>query len=345
MLWPRPRNHADASYMNARSDEDLYESIRGGGRAVGRSSLMPAFSDRFDALQVWSIVAFLRTLAPPLPAAVPAHRQVREVETILSRERAERAGGREGARVVAHALEDDEGGVTGWVMYPEASGDGVSVGLGLAFDAEARLLGAETHRRVRLDRMPPDSVDRWLEQGAVGELPAAPQLAASIRAAIRKATAELRESIGQRPEDLAAAVAAWEGPPADEGTRLYRQSCASCHGATGRVLGPGVVDGPFLPRNFADGARMNALSDEYLAGVIARGGMHWNLSGSMPAFPSLSDAEVRLLVEKVRSFAVPRPDRPCPCSSRIGACAMVDIAGHCRCRGAHTTEDSCPHVH
>lgn len=339
-LWPRPRDHTDASYMNARTDDDLFQAIRGGGPEVGRSKLMPRWDDRFDALQIWALVAYVRTLAPAPPAEAGAG--VRDREAILSDDRLSRSGGGQ-RRAPVHAYLDAQGRVTGYATYPVAEIDGVRAGLTLTFDAEGRIAAVVSHRRIRVRGIPADAVDAWLAGAAKGSLPGATEVEHTLRATIEAAAPRLREALGQLADDEAAAEELLRNPPADPGTTLFLASCASCHGATGRVVGPRVVQGAFRPRNFADGERMNALSDEYLREVITNGGLHWNLSGSMPAFQSISAQDVDVLVEHVRSLAVPRPDRACPCSAREGKCSMVDIAGHCKCRGMHMTGEKCPH--
>lgn len=340
-LWPRPRDHTDASYMNARTDEDLFQAIRGGGPEVGRSKLMPRWDDRFDALQIWALVAYVRTLAPAPPARTGA--RVQDREAILSDERLSRAGSAV-RRAPVHAYVDDHERVTGYATYPVAEIQGVRAGLTLTFDAEKRLEAIVSHRRIRVRGITAGTVDAWLAGNAAGPLAGAPDVEHDLRTTIEAAVPRLREAVGQLAEDEAAAAMLLQNPPADGGTLLFLASCANCHGATGRVIGPRVVQGAFRPRNFADGERMNAFSDEYLREVIQNGGLHWNLSSSMPAFQSITTQEVDVLVEHVRALAVPRPDRPCPCSAREGKCSMVDIAGHCKCRGTHRTGERCPHA-
>lgn len=340
-IWPRPRDHTDASYMNARADQDLFLAINNGGPEVGRSRLMPRWDDRFDPLQVWALVAYVRTLAPAPPAAAEGAR-VLDREAVLSDERLARAGG--GPRVTTlHVLQDMQGRLRGYATYPVVELDGVRAGLTMTFDAEAAFVGVESHRRIRVRGIVAAAVDEWLAAGVHGRLAGAPRVERALRDCIESEKVRLREAIAQVADDEVAATALLRDPPKDKGTVLFLQACARCHGATGRLAGPGVVVEKFRPRNFANGERMNALSDSYLREVIEKGGLHWNLSGSMPSFGDLQEDDVRALVEHVRSLALPRPDRSCPCSSTPGKCGMVDVAGQCNCRGMHRTGEACPH--
>ncbi|HXG52930.1 MAG TPA: cytochrome c [candidate division Zixibacteria bacterium] len=45
-----------------RSDRYLFEIVRGGGEAVGKTRLMPPFAFQLSEQEVWDIVAYLRTL-------------------------------------------------------------------------------------------------------------------------------------------------------------------------------------------------------------------------------------------------------------------------------------------
>ena len=61
-LDPRPVNHRDAQFMNKRSDRELRDAIKGGGKAVGKSTLMPPWGNTFGEAQVRSLVSYLREL-------------------------------------------------------------------------------------------------------------------------------------------------------------------------------------------------------------------------------------------------------------------------------------------
>lgn len=94
-----------------------------------------------------------------------------------------------------------------------------------------------------------------------------------------------------------------------EGSKLYASHCSTCHGEKGK--GDGVAAGalPVKPRDHTDGAVMNALSDQFLAEIIAKGGGSVGKSSFMPAWGgSLNDKQIRALVTYIRTLAVPPYD-------------------------------------
>jgi mono/diheme cytochrome c family protein len=56
-LNPKPRNHTDGSYMNARTDEDLLGVIRDGKGA------MPAWKSVLSEQEIQAVLQFVRSLA------------------------------------------------------------------------------------------------------------------------------------------------------------------------------------------------------------------------------------------------------------------------------------------
>ncbi|HEX6997464.1 MAG TPA: cytochrome c [Gammaproteobacteria bacterium] len=58
----QPRNHTDRGEMSARTDEDLFKAIQGGGKAVNKSVLMPAWGGNLDEAEIRDLVAYLREL-------------------------------------------------------------------------------------------------------------------------------------------------------------------------------------------------------------------------------------------------------------------------------------------
>ena len=61
-LDPRPANHTDKKLMKKRTDDELYKVIDGGGRAVGKSTLMPPWGNTFSEAQMEALVLYLRKL-------------------------------------------------------------------------------------------------------------------------------------------------------------------------------------------------------------------------------------------------------------------------------------------
>lgn len=51
-----------ATVAAQRSDQDLFEVIKGGGEAVGRTRFMPAFAFQLSDDEVWNVVAYVRSL-------------------------------------------------------------------------------------------------------------------------------------------------------------------------------------------------------------------------------------------------------------------------------------------
>ena len=91
-------------------------------------------------------------------------------------------------------------------------------------------------------------------------------------------------------------------PGADRGERLYYAFCASCHGIDGRGSWRAAL---FLvrPGNLADPERLRHRSDDYLFNLIKDGGAPIGRPG-MPAFGStLSDDDIRRLVQYVRRLS------------------------------------------
>ena len=94
---------------------------------------------------------------------------------------------------------------------------------------------------------------------------------------------------------------------------LYATNCASCHGPRGGGDGPlsaGLVP---KPAKHADGAYMNALSNDHIFKVIKEGGGSVGKSATMaPWGPSMSDDEIHGLVAFLRTLATPPYDGPMP---------------------------------
>jgi len=51
-----------ATVSPERSDEYLFDVVKGGGEAVGRTRFMPAFGFQLTDTEVWDLVAYMRSL-------------------------------------------------------------------------------------------------------------------------------------------------------------------------------------------------------------------------------------------------------------------------------------------
>jgi hypothetical protein len=63
MLPTPPRNLTDATYLNTKSDQHLFQLIRQGGAAVGLSPIMRGFGDQLSEQETRDLVAYVRRLA------------------------------------------------------------------------------------------------------------------------------------------------------------------------------------------------------------------------------------------------------------------------------------------
>ncbi|MCK4738857.1 MAG: cytochrome c [Deltaproteobacteria bacterium] len=57
-----PRNHTDAIKMERISDEELLSVIKDGGRALGKSTMMPSFSSTLTEVEILALKDYLREL-------------------------------------------------------------------------------------------------------------------------------------------------------------------------------------------------------------------------------------------------------------------------------------------
>ena len=62
MLDPPPRNFADEGFWKQANDESLTAVISRGGKAVGKSKLMPRWGQTLDEQQIRDVAAYLRTV-------------------------------------------------------------------------------------------------------------------------------------------------------------------------------------------------------------------------------------------------------------------------------------------
>lgn len=57
-----PRDHTKATYLETRSDEQLFHAIKHGGLATGRAPCMPAWGHTLDDAMIHSLVSYIREL-------------------------------------------------------------------------------------------------------------------------------------------------------------------------------------------------------------------------------------------------------------------------------------------
>jgi len=321
-LWPAPRDHTDGGYMNGRTDKELYRSIAHGGLGVGRSALMPAWKTQLDSFEIWNLVAYIRTLHPRIPAR---YSRSTEHRVIISATRLDRIANTLGSplfaadqRVVFYRCYDKGGKLAALLSFPTIQLGARTIGLVIEQDATGRIRGSRHHAQVRPDK-------RAQVQGLVDR-------------AARKSKLQVLAALDQEKDDLREAEAIEKLYAANPqslplGQRLYAASCSSCHGVTGRVVGPGVMPRAFKPRNHADASYMNRLSDDYLRSVIRHGGTYWNLSTDMPG-TQLKDKELSALVRFIRSLSVRKSDGRCPCGMLASKCSDAVSGQACACRAS-----------
>ncbi|MEO5330988.1 MAG: cytochrome c [Magnetococcus sp. YQC-5] len=66
-LSPKPRILTDGSYMNNKSNLQLFQVIKGGGEAVNLSAVMPPWGNELQDQDIWNLVAWLRAMADVKP--------------------------------------------------------------------------------------------------------------------------------------------------------------------------------------------------------------------------------------------------------------------------------------
>ena len=62
LLKTKPADWTDKAKMNQMSDADLFNVIKNGGGAVGKSKLMPAWGGKLSDQQINDVIAFIRSL-------------------------------------------------------------------------------------------------------------------------------------------------------------------------------------------------------------------------------------------------------------------------------------------
>jgi cytochrome c oxidase cbb3-type subunit III len=101
------------------------------------------------------------------------------------------------------------------------------------------------------------------------------------------------------PLMLSAAIAAGD---ADRGQALFLRYCQGCHGPDGKGGGKGFMPhvGPLARKGYID-----LVPDEYLASVIAEGGLAVGKSGYMPSWKTtLTEQDIADVIAFIRTFVV-----------------------------------------
>jgi mono/diheme cytochrome c family protein len=70
-LDPRPRDFSDSTFMAALSDDQIVQTIGGGGRSVNKSPLMPSYGWTIDGRQIRYVAAYIRTFSAGAASNLP----------------------------------------------------------------------------------------------------------------------------------------------------------------------------------------------------------------------------------------------------------------------------------
>lgn len=62
----RPKSFADPTTFKDTPDQTLFDAIKKGGAALKKSPMMPPFGDQLKDGQIWDLVAYIKSLAPPV---------------------------------------------------------------------------------------------------------------------------------------------------------------------------------------------------------------------------------------------------------------------------------------
>ena len=63
-MEPKPADHKDCAYMGTLTDEHIYRAVCGGGTAVGKSAVMPAWRGIIPTEDIRGLIGHLRSLCP-----------------------------------------------------------------------------------------------------------------------------------------------------------------------------------------------------------------------------------------------------------------------------------------
>ena len=87
---------------------------------------------------------------------------------------------------------------------------------------------------------------------------------------------------------------------AAKGKEVYNNTCASCHGPTGKGDGVAAAALDPKPRDLSNAEYVSGLSNEHLATVISKGGAAAGMSALMPAWEGvLSPEDITNVIEYI----------------------------------------------
>ena len=64
-LDPKPRDFSDSAYMKSLSNDQIVQTITGGGRSVNKSVLMPPYGQTLNKQQIRFVAEYVRTFSVP----------------------------------------------------------------------------------------------------------------------------------------------------------------------------------------------------------------------------------------------------------------------------------------
>ena len=315
-LFPLPSNLSDFA-MAARKDRELFDIIHKGGAAAGRSRLMPQWKQYYDVLEIWDIVAFVRTLHPSPALLLPEARGFIYEQAVLPSGTVQQISTTAGVpvtdRIISFVRTNHNGGSEAYaeaIFIPVLLTGSLHTQIGLAIGSDGRILRLRTQHKIYVPGAP-NAAEQFLKnmEGMTRpELERAgvpsESLLRDLYFGARKAMSLLTAAAMRDAEEKESAKARANLEPNSPGEVLYRQLCASCHGVTGNREGPGLTSlspAPGLDLTIDRQPRI----PNYLSNVTKFGGASYNLSPVMPSFHSLSDAEDRQVAEFIGSLRVP----------------------------------------
>jgi cytochrome c len=87
-----------------------------------------------------------------------------------------------------------------------------------------------------------------------------------------------------------------------KGKNTYIETCAPCHGSSGKGDGPAAVAFNPKPRDHTNGTYMDKLTNTHIFNVIKMGGSSFGFPG-MPAQPQLSEEKIMDVIAFVRTLS------------------------------------------